>query len=390
MATFTELRQLLDYRALGAVYEEYGRLGAPNPLFNSYVGDAAVEASTEAMSIIDDGGGSMDIPVVSSAGGGSVERFDTDSVEWIYLSQVKTAAPLNKRGASARVLQPTGTSSRRITMCHVFNELRLGIDSLRALRESDNWVLQRLGRTEVTKQLKDFATKHAVMKQVFLSKAMADGIVHIDANGNILESSSGAEMSIDLGVASSHKTNLGGIVATAWDNAAAKILTQLDNLKIQAEIENADPPRHVWLHGSAKAWFRDNTEIKALYSGIRPVNEMLQGEAFELGGYVFHFFSGTYTDASGSTAYFIPPTKAIITPDLGPWFMHAIGLEAIPTTIDVAGSADEALNSITEVYGDFAYAKMEHNPPRLSTFMGTNFIYGYRNPNSIWMPTVDF
>lgn len=394
MATFNELSQLLDYRALGAVYEELGRVGAPNPFFASYVGDAQVEASNEAVAILDGGGASSDIPVVSSAGGGSVERFDTDSVEWIYLSQVKTAAPLNKRGAAARVLQPTGTGSRKITMCHVFNELRLGMDSLRALREPDNWVLQRLGRTEVMKQLKDFATKHAVMKQIFLTKAMSDGVVYADGNGVILESSSGAELTIDLGVSSTHKSQInpggGAIIATAWDNAAAKIMTQLDNLRIQAEIENADPPRHVWLNGVARAWFRDNTELKALYAGITPLNQLMSGDSFELNGFVFHFYSGTYTDSAGSTAYYIPPTKAIITPELGPWFMNAIGLEAIPTSIDIAGSSDEALNQIAEVYGDFAYAKLEHNPPRVSTFMGTNFIYGFRNPNSIWMPTVDF
>ena len=394
MATFAELRELLDYRSLGAVYEEYGRLGAPNPFFKSYVDDAVIEASAEAMAILDDGGSAQDIPVMSTAGGGSVERFDTDSVEWIYLSQVKTAAPLNKRGASARVLQPTGTQSRKITMCHVFNEMRLGMDSLRALREPDNWTLQRLGRTEVTKQIKDFATKHAVMKQVFLSKAFTDGVVYVDDDGNILESSSGAELTIDLGVSSTHKSQInpggGAIIATAWDNAAAKILTQLENLKVQAEIENADPPRHIWLNGLNRKWLRDNTELKALYAGITPLNQLLSGDSFELGGFVWHFYSGTYTDSSGTTQYYVPVDQAIITPDLGPWFMNAIGVEAVPTSIDVAGSSDEALNSLTEVYGDFAYAKLEHNPPRVSTFFGTNFIYGFRNPNSIWMPTVDF
>lgn len=400
MATFSELRQLLDYRSLGAVYEEYGRSISPNPLYDFYVGEGSQQAQDETQSVVGDLSDPADIqdavrslPSNSSAGGGSVERVDTDTVEYIFLGRVKSAAPLNKRGAAARLIQPTGADARKVTLAHVFNELRLGFDSLRALREPDNWTLQKLGRTEVMKQLQDFGTRHMMTKRVFLAKALADGVVYTNFEGQILESSTGAEQTIDLGVPASHKSQLnigGNVISAAWDVAGTDILGQLDNLTYAAEVENVDPPKHIWLNSQNKKWFRLNTELKAYYSGVRPLNELLNEDTVEINGYVFHFFGGTYTDASGSTQPFIPLTKAIITPDLGPWFMNAIGLEYVPTSIDIAGSTDEALANVVEQYGPFAYSKFEHNPPRLSVYMGDNFMYAFRNPKSIWIPTIDF
>lgn len=395
MATFNEIRQILDYRALGTIYEEYGRNTAVNPMFDYYVGQPTAGASAEAASILDGGGMARDIPIVSASGNGSVERFDSDQCEFVFVGRQKTQAPLNKRGATARVLQPTGLDSRAMTLAHVFNELQLGMDSLRAIREPDNWVLQRKGIQEVNRQVTDFSMKHLIMRQVFLKQALTVGVVYLDKNGMIQESSSSPDITIDLGVPAGHKSRLdfdgnGNLITAAWDVAGTDIIKQLDSIRTAAEIENVEPPKHIWINAKNKFWIRENTSIKAYYSGIRPVNEMFTGDTFELEGFTFHFFAGTYTDNTGATKPFIPETMAIITPDLGPWFFNAVGLEYIPSTLDIVGTTDEAINAMTEVYGDFAYSKLSHNPVYLSLFMGSNFMYGFRNPKSVWLATVDF
>ncbi len=394
MADFSALQEILDYRSLGAMYEEFGRRGIPNPLFGYYVGAPSVDATAEVTNVLDDTDGNFQaIPMMSSAGNGSVERFDTDSFEYLYLSRIKTAAPLNVRNAPARVMQPTSASFRRDTIASAFNTISLGNDSFRMLREPDNWVLQRKGRTEVTKQVQDFATQNSLMKQVYLSKVLFDGIVYLGSEGQILESSSGAKTTIDLGVPASNKTqiNIGGnIIGAAWDVPGTDILKQLDTLKYAAEATNVAPPRHVWLNGANKWWIRNNTAIQGHFYGIERLDLALNDDTIEINNYVFHFWSGTYTDSSGSTQPFIPLTKALITPELGPWFLHAQGLQYVPTSVNLVGTVDEALNTLAEVYGDYSYVALNHNPVQLQLFMGSNFFYGYRNPNSIFAPTVDF
>jgi len=394
MGTFNEIRQILDYRALGTIYEEFGRNTSPNAMFDYYVGAATSAANAEAMSIIEDTGMARDVPVISSAGNGSVERFDADTLEWVFVGRQKTQAPLSKRGSPARVLQPTGLDSRSMTLAHVFNELQLGMDSLRAIREPENWVLQRKGITEVNRQVSDFSTKHLVMRQVFLKQALTVGIVYLDKNGMIQENSTTPEITIDLGVPSGHKTRLnyngsGNLITADWDLPATDIIKQLDDIRVAAEEENVEPPKHIWLNAKNKGWIRENTNIKAYYTGIRPVNEMFTGDTFELEGFVFHFVGGTYVDNTGTTQPFIPLKTAVITPDLGRWFGNAVGLEYVPATLDIVGSTDEAINAMTEVYGDFAYSKLSHNPVYLSLFMGSNFMYYFRNPKSIWIAQVD-
>lgn len=402
MAVLSEIEQILDYRALGAAYREAGDNGTRNPLFNYYVGAPTREASTEAMSII---GNATDpqsvmeetrkIPLASSAGNGSVERYPTDTVEYIVMNRQKDPLPLNKKGSPARMVSPTGLQSRRITMSYMFNKIGLTARALQALRDPSNWLLQQMGREEVRRQATDFAIKHAVAKQVYLSKVMVDGIVYLDDNGEILESSSGATTTIDSGVPAGHKAQLnydgsGNLITAAWDVAGTDIMRQLDNLRFAADVENVEPPKHIWLNGQSKFWIRANTEIKSYFSGVERLDQALMGDSFELNDYVFHFYSGTYTAADGTDKPYIPTNKAIITPDLGPWFLNAIGMEILPTSIGVYGSLDESLNSLVEVYGQFGYSRLNENPVELQVYLGDNFQYLFRNPKSVWMPTVDF
>jgi hypothetical protein len=54
------------------------------------------------------------------------------------------------------------------------------------------------------------------------------------------------------------------------------------------------------------------------------------------------------------------------------------------------GSVQEALGSLTEVYGQFAYLYLNTNPIKLSLMLGDNFYYGLADTNAVYMLTVDF
>lgn len=394
MATLDEVEKNLHYQALLPQYEAYGRQSPECTFYNYYVGNAMDEVAEEFRSLFNDKQ-EYDprlLPPVPGAGNRSVERFDKRNAQYLSISNLKTMAPLNKPGSPARVIQPTGNQTRSITIANVFNEMRLDPDVLHNLRYPDQWSLQQSGEQEIQKQLQDFALKHMYMKQAFLAKAFADGVVYIDENGMILESSSGAKITIDLGVPSNHKTQLtfgSAIISADWATASTKILDHLDNLTIRAAKERVAPPKHVWLNLANKAWFRNNTQINGFYSSIEMLHNALNDpNGFELQGYVFHFVGGIYTSAAGSDVDIIPTTKAIITPDLGPWFLNAIGCQSIPNKTGITGGVSDGVNAFDKVYGDFAYTHVSHNPAGLSVFAGTNFMYAFREPKAVWMPTV--
>jgi hypothetical protein len=328
--------------------------------------------------------------------GQETKNYTGDRFEFAYREAMKLPAPANVRGEPARVLQPTGPSARRVYMLHAFNEISLSMDALQMIRRPDDSTTQEKGREEIVKQMEDFGARHHVFRAVCLAKTLADGVIHLGADGQVLESSTGAAYSVDFGVPGSHKGQLdvngSNLIELSWDDPAAKILDNLDAIGIRAEEENAEEPRHIWLHHSAKRWLRQNIQLQDYVSGAsEAVDRVLRGTIVEdFNGWTWHFYSGTYRNQAGALFPYIPRTRAIITPDVGPWLRAVNGSELLTGFEGIRSSVDGALQDVTEVFGDFAYVKLLDNPTKLVLRMGTNFVYAFANPNAVWMPTVEF
>jgi hypothetical protein len=323
-------------------------------------------------------------------------NYTGDRFEFAYREAMKQPAPANVRGQSARVLQPTGSSPRRVFLLHAFNEISLSMDALQMIRRPDDQTTQEKGQEEIVRQMEDFGARHHIFRAVCLAKTLADGVIHFSADGQVLESPTGAAYSVDFGVPDSHKGQLDGfgstLINTAWDDPTAKILDHLDSIRIRAEEENAEEPRHIWLHHSAKRWLRQNVQMQDYVVGTsEAVDRALRGTMIEdLAGWTWHFFSGTYQGVAGLQFPYIPRTRAIITPDIGPWLRAVNGSELITGVEGIRPTVDGALQDVSEVFGDFAYVKLLDNPTKLVLRMGTNFVYAFANPLAVWMPTVDF
>lgn len=323
-------------------------------------------------------------------------EWSGDRYEFAYREAMKEPAPANFRGQPARVLQPTGSTERRVYLLHAFNEVGLSTEALRMIRRPTDQTLQEQGRREIRFQMEQFGDRHRLFRALCLAKTLTQGEIHFDAAGHVLESNSGASYSVDFAVPASHKQQLdggsGAIIDKAWSDASAKILDDLDTVRMQAEEENAEEPRHIWLHHTAKRWLRDNTQLQSYVQGsAEKVDQVLRGSMIEdLNGWTWHFFSGTYSGFDGVTRPFIPKDQAIMTPDVGPWLRAVDGSELIAGFEGIHPGIDDAMGEISEVHGDFAYVRLVDNPTKLVLRMGTNFVYAFANPSAVWMPTVDF
>lgn len=400
MANLADVQSILDYRELTETYVAWGRNGTPNPLFEFYTGMSTPPDPPEGETVVQPATDALGNPTGATTSAPGVPQYSVDEVEFIKLGRVKDPAPINFRGQPARVLAPSGKDKSFLSMLTAFNAITLSGDVLQMLRAPDQWTLQQRGITEVGQQVQDFATKHRILKQVYLAKTFLGGAVYFDGDGEILESSSGAQITVQTGIPAINigqidkadfGTGSGDVIATAWDQAAAKIMTQLEDLSEVTEYQNTEPLRHVWLHRSNKKWFRENTEMLAFYSaGQDRLDQELMGDTFEIGEYTFHFYGGTYVAADGTTKPFIPKDKAIVTPEPGSWLAQGVGMQLIPTTLDIQSSVQDVISSWQEHWGDFAYALSTHNPIGLEMYMGFHWLFGFRNPASVFVLTVDF
>lgn len=325
-----------------------------------------------------------------------IRNYSGDRFEFAYRAAQREPAPANLRGQPARVLQPTGLSDGRVFMLHAFNEIVLSFDALQMLRRPEDTSLQEKGREEIRRQMEDFGDRHLLFRAVCLAKTLTDGAIHFNGAGQVVEAANDAVYSVDFGVPDSHRDQLdpgtGDLIDDPWDDASAKIFDQLDAIRIQAQEEGAEEPRHVWLHHSVKRSLRANTQFQQYFDGgAEKVDRALRGSTIEdLAGWTWHFHGGTYTAADGTSRPFLPPERAVLTPDNGPWMRAANGSELIPTFEGVRAHVETALDDVVEVFGDFAYVKLVDNPASLVLRMGTNFVYAFANPRAVWMPTIDF
>ena len=319
-----------------------------------------------------------------------------DTIEVTIIPAERTPAPTNSPGHVARPLQTKGVRKRYYTPIHAFNKISIPQQAMLYLEMVDRPDVQNLGREELNRQMEYFKLRHSILREVALSKALFGGVIYRDTDGNVSETDQGGP-TIDLGVSSSHKTTLGGIIGTAWDNAAAPILTDLDDIKLQSQVEGKPEPKHIWCNSVVKRWLRDNTEAKAYFqnAGLTPTNvdKILQGDVFpDLGGFMWHFYDATYVDSGGTSRYLCPQTMVTITPEVGPWFRAFNGSFRIPNTEGVLSgdTADAAASNGRVVYGDYLYLRERDDPATLMMYGGTTFLYAFSDPDAIWMPTVDF
>jgi hypothetical protein len=372
MADLKALAEVLDFTALTEMYRQAANYDSTeNQLYNFYASGAA-------------------------------ERSETKKFQFIYDADQLKVAPFNYPDAKAHKLDLEALSEKEIELMQAFNTISLSGDALLALRDPSNNVLQARGIQEVRRQVEHFAAKHQRLRYLTLAKAFS-GTLWVDAQGRILESSSNAVRTVSFGLPAGHTGALakatlgvsaqlgaGNIIAANWDTTSADIFAQLDELRRAAMLLALPVPRHIWVNSAAKTWLRAqatwSTWAKA---NERAAEQVLSGNfAEDINGWTWHFWDGAYKNVSDAMAYYIPDTRAVITPDPGPWFTLAEGVTMVPTSLDIAQSAESALASLEPVQGKYAYAAVEHNPARLDVFMGDAFITAFKEPGAVWYPTV--
>lgn len=323
------------------------------------------------------------------------EPIDNDEYIFRVAMEERRLAPLNSRNTSPHILQPQDLKEKRGGMFHVFNESApFDMEYLRALANPDDDTRDAKGAREIRRQVTSFQKRHRNLKELITAKMLFKHKVYIQSNGNV-DPADSAGVAVDFGVSANHRSQLNGIIAASWATASTKILTQIDNLFIQANKEKAPAPKYAICNSSVKARLRANTEFQTWASnhGVRPENILTGADnAFEgFGNLNWMFIDHWYdSDGAGTMANFIPDDTVLFIPEPSMFLKPVVGWDLVPTKVGVTSSVEEALASCQEVYGEFTYAEVSHKPLKLSLIHGDHFGYAITNENAIWTATVVF
>lgn len=321
---------------------------------------------------------------------GTPEQQDGRLVEMVYYPTDKQVVSGNAPGSPSKPVDLKGASKKYFASLRSFNHIDIDMQSVTYLRQDSTNAIQDKGQQEIQRQLKLFSAKHRKFKEVVFSKMMTTGVCYFNSDWMPLESNSGADTSktLDWGVPANNKNQLNSIIGTRWDQAAAPILDDLVSIRLVAEENNTETPRHIWTNSTARQWILSNTELKSFMVLNSPRAEAVLngiGDQIVFDNFTWHFFDGTYIGADGSTTRkFIADKVAVITPDPGDWLFHVVTPELVPSATGVVGSAEEGVGKFDKVYGDFMYAKVIDDPARLRIHGGFNWFTGLKNPYSIF------
>jgi hypothetical protein len=317
----------------------------------------------------------------------------TDDASVLVSPAQNKAAPFNTRGAPARVLDPLGKSKRQGAMFHTFNQMRLSPQVFQGLREPDSETIFEIATGEIDDQMSQFARRHVVQKELVMAKVLTKGAVIADVNGVIKETAATGDETYDFGIAAGHKDQLGGLIDVTWANTAADPEKQFENIKESARSANVPEPTLVIANSKIKQRIRLMTKFTTLAAASPMTSEkLLNGSWVEnLFGMTWLFIDGMYEDSTGTMTKYIPDDLCVLLPQENTgWLRCMEGLELVPTDINIGSTMQDKVNSLAKVYGDYAYASLEHNPVGLNAYFGSHFGFVVAEPNAIWQADVVF
>lgn len=326
-------------------------------------------------------------------GGGAIEEIDDDSFRSMYDSADITPAPGNLPGSEARVLSFGDAKERIFTMFYSFNSINFPEEVMKALREPDSYQLQNMGRTEINRIMLKFRNRQKRFRELVIAKCLTQGKVYMNAAGVVLESSSGAVTTSDFQLPAGNLGNLGGLMTSLFSTATTDIPSILESIDDQATSNSVPPPTDVWVNKVNLQYLRNNNAFKfwAQYNQVSNQQILNGGIIPDLWGKTWHFIGTKYTASDGTVKPYIPTTgqgSLVLTPPPGePWCKTSKGLNLFPGDLNPANDIDAILGNIQKSYGEFAYAKLEHNPVRVRAFMGEKFGFNFNEPGAVWAAT---
>jgi len=322
--------------------------------------------------------------------------IEGDSADMIVVSASRQTAPsVNYGSASKRVAQET-ISGRSGKCIHSFFNITHKASTLVALRNMDDMNMQRKGQQVVDFQTQEARRKSDNLRISSVNSVMRYGAIYFDGNGNLLPSSSGAVLTVDMQVPANNKNQLNSAIQASWATAGTDILLSMSNVK-KAAVQNTGRPIKYAYYGSAiPGYLANNTAIKELMKSDAALTSSLRQNriptGFGIEGIEWRPLDVSYfVDADGTNREWFPSDYVVFMPEVDrSWYEMQQGSFLIPTDLNPAPDVNTALANLEAQYGMFSYAALLRDPVALIQYFGDTFLPVLRDPSSIYIADTAF
>lgn len=300
----------------------------------------------------------------------------------------------------ARTLRPVGEQS--VTLLHFPEHFKLRQELVLRLRNPNDLLAQTLAQKEIARYGADFRTLFDNTRVVGITMMLSKGKIWFDANGDILPTASGADLTIDYSVPSTNTGQLnfgsGNTIDASWATASTNIIQHLENIRIQMKRTTGRDLKHAFYGANIAAYLFKNDTLKsywqfnpAMYQQFASAPGMVpQGFA----GLQWHpmgdaFFADNSDSLPDVTNLIWDADQVTFTPEVDRNLYTLFeGSIAVPKSFGIAATADGAMDNFEVVYGMGGYAVPEVDPVGVKTVMFDTFFPAWKVPQDLYIADV--
>jgi len=326
----------------------------------------------------------------------TTKEIDGDTADMIVVNATRQNAPTVAYGSASRRVNPEVVSGRSGKCIHSFYNMVHKTSTLTALRNMDDANQQRKAQQYIDMQTVEARRRGENLRISALNSIFRYGALYIDANGNLLPSSSGAAMTVDMQVPTNNKNQCNSAISASWATAGTDILGNLSNIKKAAVQNSGRQIRRAYYGSDIPKYLRGNTDIKAMMTSDSAMSASLRQNKIPAGFGIegiewIPLDVAFFVDSENVVREWFPSDFIVFTPEVDQsWYEMQEGSYLVPGDINTASDAQEALASMETVYGMGSYAKLDHDPVSLKQYFFDTFLPVLRDPAAVYLADVVF
>ena len=321
-----------------------------------------------------------------------------DKASNIAYSGTRKVARIAPYGAPPRQITQLPREAQPIVLLHAIENLPFKQELFLQLRNLDSYTVQRMAAMEIAFQAQQAGMRFENLDSTAVHMMLANGKLWFDSDGNLLPTSSGADLTVDYGVPAGNKDQLdvfggGAIIDASWATTSTKIVrhlkkiqraaVQLTGYPLKYAIYGANIPGYLGVNDEFKEYLARNPRYNTGYVQSGDISEGTVDLIWVNGSNLF------FEDNDGSRQQIVADDAIIFTPDISDNRTYTIheGSYPVPKTLMMAQDVMQLLANYEIMYGPFGFAMM--NPPhQIIGVYGDTFLPRLKVPSAFFMADV--
>lgn len=320
------------------------------------------------------------------------DRVLGDKARLINYRGTRKNARIAPYGSPPRQIVQLARESQDVRLLHTIENLPFQQELFMQLRQLDNYVVQKMAEDEIAFQAIGAMTRQTNLESSAVHVMLANGKLWFDTEGNLLATSSGADLEIDYGVPANNLNQLNALIAASWATASTDIPKQVNNIKMTA-VQTTGYPLETALYGKNIMSYLLNNDFMKYYLARNPRlnDQWLSSNQIPDGVLDLKWVPMQdvfFEDASGTVTEIFDADRVTFCPAVTP-VTYSIyeGSYPVPKTLALAQDVQAMLANFEIKYGPFGFAMM--NPPsQIIGVYGDTFLPRLKVPEAFFFADV--